>query len=83
LKRLAIINFSANMQIYGKKCAICGKSSSMGGEYYKLISRYNPSPKKRKYPNLQWVKIPLGTTQKDTKNLQERKFWLAQNALRL
>jgi len=50
-----------------KQCAICGKSSSMGGEYKKLISRYNPSPKKRKYPNLQWVKIPVETTQKKYK----------------
>ncbi|HPD19924.1 MAG TPA: L28 family ribosomal protein [Candidatus Pacearchaeota archaeon] len=56
-----------------KKCAICGKSSSMGGEYYKLISRYNPSPKKRKYPNLQWVKIPLGTTQKRYKEFAGKK----------
>jgi len=57
-----------------KQCAICGKSSSMGGEYKKLISRYNPSPKKRKYPNLQWVKIPVETTQKNTKNLLEKEF---------
>ncbi|HNP79436.1 MAG TPA: hypothetical protein PKI00_01125 [Candidatus Pacearchaeota archaeon] len=50
-----------------KECTICGKSSSMGRQYKKLISRYNPGPKKRKYPNLQWVSIPLGTTKKKYK----------------
>jgi ribosomal protein L28 len=52
-----------------KECAICGKSSSMGRQYKKLISRYNPSPKSRKYPNLQWVKIPLETAKKKYKEL--------------
>lgn len=43
-----------------KQCTICHKTSAMGGHYKKLISKYNPSPKKRKYPNLQWLKVPLG-----------------------
>ena len=47
-----------------KQCTICGKSSFMGRQYKKLISRYNPSPKKRKYPNLQWVTVPEDTDRK-------------------
>ncbi|MFA5013316.1 MAG: hypothetical protein WC520_01995 [Candidatus Paceibacterota bacterium] len=50
-----------------KKCTICEKSSSLGRQYKKLISRYNPGPKKRKYPNLQWATIPQETTKKKYK----------------
>ncbi len=39
----------------------------MGGHYKKLISRYNPSPLKRKYPNLQWATVPAATTKKNYK----------------
>lgn len=38
-------------------CALCGKKTTFGRKYYKLMSRYNPSPKKKKKPNLQWVKL--------------------------
>ena len=43
-----------------KECAICGKSSLMAGQRKKLMSRYNPTPKKRKYPNIQWLRLPSG-----------------------
>ena len=39
-----------------KTCTICGKGSIMGRQYKKLMSKYNPTPMKRKYPNLQWLK---------------------------
>lgn len=57
-----------------KECEICGKSSSMGGSYYKLISRYNPSPKKRKYPNLQKVTVPENPTNKKFKDFAGKKI---------
>jgi len=57
-----------------KICAICGKSSHMGGHYKKLISRYNPSPLKRKYPNLQWVAVPAGTTKKKYKEFAGKRI---------
>ncbi|MDD5098601.1 MAG: hypothetical protein PHD31_02715 [Candidatus Pacebacteria bacterium] len=57
-----------------KECTICGKSSSMGGHYKKLISRYNPSPKKRKYPNLQWATIPAETTLKKYKEFAGKRI---------
>ena len=41
-------------------CQICGKKSILARQYKKLISKYNPTPKKRKYPNLQWVRLPNG-----------------------
>ena len=50
-----------------KQCTICSKTSLMAGQRKKLMSRYNPTPKKRKYPNLQWVKIPLDATNKKFK----------------
>jgi len=43
-----------------KQCAICEKSSVMVWKLKKLRGKYNPTIKKRKYPNLQWVKLPTG-----------------------
>lgn len=40
-----------------RKCAICGKGSIVRGGRKKLRGRYNPTPKKRKYPNLQGAKV--------------------------
>ncbi len=47
-----------------KQCAICEKKSMMVWKRKKLRGRYNPTVKKRKYPNLQWVKIPFGLKKK-------------------
>jgi len=42
-----------------KQCAICGKKSQMVWRLRKLRGRYGPTIKKRKYPNLQWVRVPI------------------------
>ncbi|MDD5606283.1 MAG: L28 family ribosomal protein [Candidatus Pacebacteria bacterium] len=42
------------------QCEICKKKSMMGRQYKKLMSKYNPTPKKRKYPNLQKLTLPNG-----------------------
>ncbi|MDI6591674.1 MAG: L28 family ribosomal protein [Patescibacteria group bacterium] len=43
-----------------KQCPICGKRGMMVGKFRKLRGKYSRVPiKKRKYPNLQWVRIPL------------------------
>jgi ribosomal protein L28 len=41
-----------------KTCAICGKGSRMGGHRKLLRAHYNPTKWERKYPNLQWARIP-------------------------
>ena len=41
-------------------CDICDKKSAMVTVRKKLRSKYNPTIKKRKYPNLQWVKLASG-----------------------
>jgi ribosomal protein L28 len=41
-----------------KQCAICKKGSVMVWNRKKLRGRYNPTTKTRKYPNLQWLKVP-------------------------
>ncbi len=41
-----------------KQCEICGKGSVMVQHRVKLRGKYNPTGKKRKYPNLQWVVVP-------------------------
>jgi len=43
-----------------KVCSICKKKSAMGVTLVKLRGKYNPTQKVRKYPNLQWVKLPSG-----------------------
>ncbi|OGZ18764.1 MAG: hypothetical protein A2175_00560 [Candidatus Nealsonbacteria bacterium RBG_13_42_11] len=43
-----------------KQCALCGKSSTLVWVLKKLRGKYNPTVKKRQYPNLQWVKLPSG-----------------------
>jgi len=43
-----------------KVCSICGKKSAMGTRLVKLRGKYNPTAKMRKYPNLQWLKLPNG-----------------------
>jgi len=44
-----------------RECAICKKGTTVGRTYNKLMSKYNPSPKKKIKPNLQWVTLPDGT----------------------
>jgi len=41
-----------------KVCSICKKKSAMSVTLVKLRGKYNPTSRKRKYPNLQWVKLP-------------------------
>ena len=43
-----------------KNCAICGKGSIMVVTRVKLRGKYNPTVKKRKYPNLQWARLASG-----------------------
>jgi len=43
-----------------KQCAVCGKKSIMVWELTKLRGKYNPTAKRRKYPNLQWVRLLSG-----------------------
>lgn len=43
-----------------KVCSICQKKSSMGVTLVKLRGKYNPTAKVRKYPNLQWTRLPNG-----------------------
>jgi len=43
-----------------KRCSICGKKSMMAVIRQKLRGKYNPTGKKRKYPNLQWATLANG-----------------------
>ncbi len=42
-----------------RECPICGKTGKMVQHLVKLRGKYNPTGKKRKHPNLQWVTIPM------------------------
>ena len=43
-----------------KICTICKKHSAMSTTLVKLRGKYNPTTKKRKYPNLQWTRLSSG-----------------------
>jgi len=43
-----------------RQCAICGKKPIMAWVLKKLRGKYNPTIKKRKYPNLQWARLASG-----------------------
>ena len=43
-----------------RQCELCGKGSRMVGRRVKLRGHYNPTIKKRKYPNLQKTTTPDG-----------------------
>ena len=46
-----------------KTCLICDKGSLMVGGYSNRVraTKYNPIPKQRKHPNLQWGKTADGS----------------------
>ena len=52
-----------------KQCAVCQKGSLLFGRYNKLRGKYNPAPKVRKYPNLQWFRVP-----KNPQEISSKKF---------
>jgi len=41
-------------------CYLCKKGSKINISRKLLRGNYNPTSKKRKYPNLQWVTLPSG-----------------------
>ena len=43
-----------------RQCEICGKGSIVRGARKKLRGNYNPTPKKRKYPNFQKTRLANG-----------------------
>ncbi len=54
-------------------CQICGKTSVMEGGRKKLMSRYNPTPKRKKRPNLQVTHIPANINKESFKKLAGKK----------
>ncbi|MFH0852390.1 MAG: L28 family ribosomal protein [bacterium] len=41
-------------------CSICGKTSISSVTLVKLRGKYNPTAKRRQYPNLQWLRLASG-----------------------
>lgn len=40
----------------------------------KLRGKYNPTSKKRKYPNLQWISVPVGVKRKNFKQFAGKRI---------
>ncbi len=57
-----------------KKCQICEKTSVMASARKKLMSKYNPTPKKRVRPNLQNAHIPADVKHKNFKKYAGQKI---------
>lgn len=58
-----------------KHCAICNKGSRVFGTRKKLrADKYNPTGKKRKYPNLQWLNTPKDVSHKKYKPFAGKKI---------
>jgi ribosomal protein L28 len=45
-----------------KICTICDKGTMVAGKYSNRVraTKFNPTGKSRKYPNLQWAALPNG-----------------------
>ncbi len=43
-----------------KSCALCGKKSQVSVTLVKLRGKYNPTARRRQYPNLQWTTLASG-----------------------
>lgn len=50
-----------------KECQLCGKKGMIVRKLNKLRGKYNPSPKYKQQPNLQWVIVPLEIKKKEFK----------------
>jgi hypothetical protein len=46
-----------------KTCLTCAKTAAVGGGYSNRVraTKFNPTGKVRRYPNLQWATLPSGT----------------------
>ena len=43
-----------------QSCTLCGKKSILSVTLVKLRGKFNPTSKRRQYPNLQWLTLPSG-----------------------
>jgi len=57
-----------------KQCAICAKKSTLVWRLSKLRGKYNPTTKRRVYPNLQWVRVPFGIKNKHYKEFAGKRI---------
>lgn len=57
-----------------RQCEVCEKKSSMESARKKLMSQYNPTPKKRKRPNLQKTFVPEGIKRENFKKFAGKKI---------
>ncbi|HOU46137.1 MAG TPA: L28 family ribosomal protein [Candidatus Pacearchaeota archaeon] len=63
-------------------CQVCNKGSIVARKYSKLMSKYNPSPKSRRYPNLQEVYIPKDVISKKFKEFSGKRIKLCTKCLK-
>jgi len=54
-----MVAYSSHM---AKECSICNKGGNVAGGYSNRVraTKFNPIPKRRQQPNLQWASLPTG-----------------------
>jgi len=57
-----------------KECPICKKKSLTAWRIKKLRGKYNPTIKKRKYPNFQWVRVAIDIKKPAYKNFAGKRI---------
>ncbi|OGZ26652.1 MAG: hypothetical protein A2365_04325 [Candidatus Nealsonbacteria bacterium RIFOXYB1_FULL_40_15] len=57
-----------------RQCIVCGKGYTNSTTLVKLRGKFNPTAKYRRYPNLQWVFIPLETNRKKFKEFAGKRI---------
>jgi len=65
-----------------RECPICKKKSLTAWRIKKLRGKYNPTIKKRKYPNLQWVRVPIDTKKKLYKEFAGKRILVCTKCIR-
>jgi len=57
-----------------KQCQICGKYGRLAGRLKKLRGKYNPTGKRKQYPNLQWLRVPQGIKKESYKKFAGKRI---------
>jgi len=65
-----------------KECLVCKKTSHNFRKLNKLRGKYNPSTKKRRYPNLQWTRVPLGVKNKKFKEFEGKRILICTKCIK-
>lgn len=65
-----------------RKCSICEKQRVLAWRIIKSRSKYNPTIKVKKYPNLQWVRVPADVKKKHYKDFAGKRVMVCTKCMK-